>query len=306
MTKGEGESPAKKKCFVIMPLTVPDHLLERYGNNADHFNKTYEFFIEPAVDAAGFEVVPPSRDASENIHAGILRDLAESDLVLADLSGLNPNVFFELGIRTALDRPMSLTWDGLDALPFDTKLIHTHKYQAAPTYEINNEIEKLKAHIEATTTKSDGRNELWKYLGVGVTPGELDPEDASIHAKLDRLLATVDASLRSRPTGRVRRRSDFVVSVAPIEGADAVDFNAAAEAFHADARERMAGLVAVGRLSFSGAYGAQFTVDLYSSHPTSPADANLARHVTEELVELGASYQLEIGFAIESWTDVGS
>ena len=80
---------------------------------------------------------PPKRGASENIQAGIINDLSSADLVVADLSVLNPNVFLELGIRSALDLPVSLVWDGHDKLPFDAGTIHTHEYDPNPIFALD-------------------------------------------------------------------------------------------------------------------------------------------------------------------------
>jgi hypothetical protein len=49
---------------------------------------------------------------SFDIHAEIIRDLCRADIVIADLSGVdpNPNVLYELGVRLALStRPVILT-----------------------------------------------------------------------------------------------------------------------------------------------------------------------------------------------------
>lgn len=173
-----------------MPISVPPHLLERYGDRTDHFTKIHDTLLVPAIESAGLQALPTARAGTENIQAGIINDLEGADLVLADLSALNPNVFLELGIRSALDKPVCLVWDGLDNLPFDSGTLNTHKYDPRPVYELNREIERLADFITATLSKSDGRNELWKYFGSAsnaLPVAELDPEDASIHAKLDRL-----------------------------------------------------------------------------------------------------------------------
>ena len=189
-----------KTCFVIMPITVPAHFEQRYGGREDHFTKIYDALIEPAVRAAGLEPIPPSRSGTENIQAAIINDLQGADLVLADLSALNPNVFLELGIRSALDKPVCLVSDGLDVLPFDSRTLYTHTYDPKPVYELNAEIARMAAHITATVTKSDGRNELWKFFGSAakLPTAELEPEDATVLSRLDRLTELVENRLAPR------------------------------------------------------------------------------------------------------------
>jgi len=169
----------------------------------------------PALSAAGYFPKPPKRLGSENIHAGIINDLRDADLVLADLSTLNANVFLELGIRTALDRPICLVWDGLDKLPFDTGTINSHQYSPKPVYELNTEIGMLAKHVQETQlAAADGRNQLWKYFGTAaegaLPPAELKPEDASVGARLDRLTTIVESIAAERWEPQFRSSADLL------------------------------------------------------------------------------------------------
>jgi tetratricopeptide (TPR) repeat protein len=80
--------------FVVMPYGTKEEI---------DFNRVYGDFIKPALEAAGFEVFR----ADEEMRAGDIRtdmfqELLLSDLVVADLSIDNPNVWYELGVRHAL------------------------------------------------------------------------------------------------------------------------------------------------------------------------------------------------------------
>ena len=80
--------------FVAMPFGVKDGI---------DFNKVYENYTKPALEGAGFEVFR----ADEEMQAGDIRtdmfqELLLADLVVADLSIDNPNVWYELGVRHAL------------------------------------------------------------------------------------------------------------------------------------------------------------------------------------------------------------
>jgi len=106
-----------KKCFVIMPFGkrgTPEH---------NHNKKIYELMIKPVVKACGYE---PIR-SDELLHPGsITRDIIQllyhADLVIADLSGKNANVFYELGVRHTLFRcgTIPIVREG-EELPFDIK-----------------------------------------------------------------------------------------------------------------------------------------------------------------------------------------
>lgn len=68
-----------------------------------HFRALHDTVIAPALKELGYEVTRADDVASVGSIAGdVVRRLATADVVIADLSDLNPNVFYELGIRHAL------------------------------------------------------------------------------------------------------------------------------------------------------------------------------------------------------------
>src|SRR6516225_7465171 len=90
---------ARPHAFVAMPFGSkpgPD------GGQID-FNSVYDEYLRPALELAGLE---PFR-ADEEIRAGhiiadMFQELLVADLVVADLTIDNPNVWYELGVRHAL------------------------------------------------------------------------------------------------------------------------------------------------------------------------------------------------------------
>lgn len=182
-------------CFVIMPITTPPELVSKYGSDADHFKHVLDHLLAPAIEKAGHEVVRPSAEGAELIHASIIKKLEESDLVLCDMSGLNANVFFELGIRTAVNKPACIVVDDLNAssVPFDTGILNYHTYRSAlEPWHLDEEIDSLATHIQ-TSANGGEQNALWSYFGLSAraafTAGEsgLDAKVDLLHLKLDAL-----------------------------------------------------------------------------------------------------------------------
>jgi hypothetical protein len=67
------------------------------------FNKVYDDYIKPALEAANFEVLRADKEVrAGNIQTDMFQELLLADLVIVDLSIDNPNVWYELGIRHAL------------------------------------------------------------------------------------------------------------------------------------------------------------------------------------------------------------
>ena len=80
--------------FVAMPFGVKEGI---------DFNKVYETYIKPALESVGFEVFRADEEMrAGNIRTDMFQELLLADLVVADLSIDNPNVWYELGVRHAL------------------------------------------------------------------------------------------------------------------------------------------------------------------------------------------------------------
>lgn len=180
------------KCFVAMPISTPD-LWAEACNDTDHFAHVLNHLFIPALTAAGYEAVPPATVGAELIHAHIIRNLETCEMVLCDISTLNPNVFFELGIRTSLDRPTIIVKDTLTSkIPFDTGSINTFTYEAAlHPWTLPRQVEALTEHIKEATATSDDRNSLWRYFGLTQrgAPAEISNP---VEAKLDLLIDEVN------------------------------------------------------------------------------------------------------------------
>ena len=159
-------STAKKQtCFIIMPITTPGYMKEEYRDGENHFKHVLDCLIIPSVEKAGFVPITPKVVGAELIHADIIKNLETADLVLCDMSCLNPNVFFEFGIRTALNKPICLVKDDLTLkVPIDTNIINNHTYKSKlDPWELDDQIKSLAEHIEESLKRNEGINSLWKY-----------------------------------------------------------------------------------------------------------------------------------------------
>ena len=118
LERNEYKMPAtekKHKVFVITPFTT--ELLEIYSTLKEDFKDSYEF------TNAG-DIGNP-----QNIMKDIIQPIYDADVILANLTGLNANVMYELGIAHALDKKtIMITQDDINSLPFDLKQYRTQHY----------------------------------------------------------------------------------------------------------------------------------------------------------------------------------
>lgn len=86
-----------KTAFVIMPIKKEE------TDEHEHFLTIYSKYVKPILGEFQYEIIRVDEDIVPGpIDKKLVNYLATSDLVIADLSTLNPNVFYELGIRHAL------------------------------------------------------------------------------------------------------------------------------------------------------------------------------------------------------------
>ena len=187
-------SEDKKTCFIIMPITTPDSFIEIYRDGKDHFKHVLDCLHMPAVEAAGFDPIPPTAKGSDLIHAEIIHKLETSDLVLCDISTLNPNVFFELGVRTSLNKPVCLVKDEYTGKPpFDTGPVHHKDYQSSlDPWNLTTEIKEIASHIKESYEGSKSENTLWRQFGIN---SEAKPYErkAGVEGLFDELMFRLDS-----------------------------------------------------------------------------------------------------------------
>lgn len=151
-----------KSCFVIMPIA------DMEGYETGHFKRVYEHLIRPACQAAGYQTHRADYVASSNyIIIDILKKIVESDIVICDLSGRNPNVLYELGVRQAFNLPTVLIKDIKTPRIFDIQGLRTTEYsQTLRIDEVQNDINSITLAITETIGSPHDVNSMIQLLGI--------------------------------------------------------------------------------------------------------------------------------------------
>lgn len=103
----------KKVCFVITPIG---------DNNSDirrHIEGIIDQAIEPALGKKYDIVVAHRKYEIGSINDRVIKSVFESDLVIANLTSINPNVMYELAIRYSFGKPAIVIAEAGTKLPFD-------------------------------------------------------------------------------------------------------------------------------------------------------------------------------------------
>ena len=152
-----------KRCFVIMPISDPPE----YATG--HFTRVYKDLIEPAILSAGFI---PER-SGDKLHTKvimleILKSITEFDMAICDLSSLNPNVMYELGIRQMAKMPVTLIKDERTRRIFDTGLMSDIEYDSSLRFDlVMSSRSTISESIKATYQERESpNNSLLDLLGT--------------------------------------------------------------------------------------------------------------------------------------------
>lgn len=134
-----------KTCFVVCPIGSDN------SDTRKRSDKLLKYILEPVCTECGFSM--PIRvdnlNLSNSITDDIFNHLKESDLVIADLTEHNPNAFYEIGYRTALNKPIIHLKAKNDSIPFDVSTTRTFDYDLTDLDSVSELKERLIQTISA-------------------------------------------------------------------------------------------------------------------------------------------------------------
>jgi hypothetical protein len=110
----------RRRLFVLMPFARP-------------FNGIYETVKDVSSRCGWYCSRADDIRHTRDIIDVIWEEIERCEYVVADLTGLNPNVFYELGYAHALGKNTILLTQNLDTLPFDLKHRIVIKYRPNPS-----------------------------------------------------------------------------------------------------------------------------------------------------------------------------
>lgn len=132
------------KCGIIMPISEINEYTE------EHWEQVKNVIKKATEKIEGYRIECDLVSGTENIgviHSEIVQNIQNSEIIICDVSGNNPNVMFELGLRLALNKPTIVIKDNVTDYIFDISPIHHVEYDK------NLNIFKMEEFIDSLSTR---------------------------------------------------------------------------------------------------------------------------------------------------------
>jgi hypothetical protein len=174
----------REKCFVVMPFGIKPR--NDGTDRTYNFDKVYRVIIQRAIMNVGMQPIRADEtEGSRIVHADMFKDLRDRPVVLVDLSLLNPNVLYELGIRHVMSPTGTVLManeETVKKLPFDIALSRTIAYRYDGAYldwdEVERVIPQLQAAIEEAR-RGTPDSPVYAFLEQVLSASALKKDDIS-------------------------------------------------------------------------------------------------------------------------------
>lgn len=176
---------SKYKAFVIMP----------FGSD---FNDVYKLGIKATAKECDVDAKRLDDDFFDtNMVEEIYKKINDADFIIADMTGRNPNVFYEVGYADAKNKLILLLTQNVNDIPFDFKQRLHIEYS-----DVSSLKEKLKNKIEWAKNEIDKRNQNLIDISFTIKSAWLERSEYHDEAIVNYLL--VINNLTSEPIEKLQ------------------------------------------------------------------------------------------------------
>lgn len=135
-----------KTCFIVCAIGSEDSEIRK------RTDKLYKHILKPVCEKCGFNAVRVDHiNQADSITQTIIDHLNKDELVIADLTDHNPNVFYEIGYRSSMKKPIIHIKQKDETIPFDIAGIRAFSYDLTDL----DSVAEVKERLEQTINSFD-------------------------------------------------------------------------------------------------------------------------------------------------------
>ncbi len=199
---------SKKLCFIISPIG------EEGSEVRKRADQVLRHVLAPAVNGCGYEPVRADTIAEPGlITSQIIQHIVDDPLVIADLTGMNPNVFYELAIRHAIRRPLVQVIQKGEKIPFDVAGMRTIPVDHRDLDSVEEAKGEIQKQIKAVESKKPA--DIDSPISVSVEIQSLRQSENPEKRSLAEFVSAV-ADLRS-DIAAIEKRISSPERILPVE-----------------------------------------------------------------------------------------
>lgn len=214
------EKSEKNVCGIVMPISSID------GCSESHWSDVLSILSEAISDADYEPNLVSNSDDVGIIQKRIVQNLYENPIVVCDVSGKNPNVMFELGMRLAFDKPTIIVKDDKTSYSFDTSSIEHLEYRRdlrfSDIIEFKNKLKEKIIKTYKRATEDPHYTTFLKHFGE-FKVAKIDTKEVSGQELIIDELRSMRRSinrLERGPIGRSIPRGDISICLKKVDDVD--------------------------------------------------------------------------------------
>jgi hypothetical protein len=200
---------SSQQAFVVMQIG------DKGTPERERADEVYNYVVVPVLKELGLRPYRADLDPTPGqITPQMLRKLLDARVVIADLTGRNPNVFYELGVAHSFARPVIALADSAKLLPFDAhdeRIIELGEYQGRlPVAQAEEGKANLRKALEVVLSDDYEPTSPVVEAASSQSLDELAPENpiaaelAAIRETVDEIRKTVRPRAVTPPTTRAQ------------------------------------------------------------------------------------------------------
>jgi hypothetical protein len=166
---------AEKVCFVVAPIG------ESESDTRKRSDQVLKHIIKPSVNERGYEAQRADEISDPGIiTAQVIQKLIEVPLVVADLTGWNPNVFYELAIRHAFGKPVIQLIQKGESIPFDVAAMRTIQLDHKDLDSVEDAKAEIIRQIDSIEAGAKSENPVSMTVDLQSLRGSGDPHQEGL------------------------------------------------------------------------------------------------------------------------------